>query len=304
MSVTNSLPYRKQRIEDLATSWRMTKKTPYYLDWVIPDDLLREFRESVGRYISKALHFPYCEDEDEFISRIDGRKKDNLNVTPNGAVVPKVEYSLEYNQMLRSWCAIARALTAPFPEKLKKFRLTPNIRIKFAEEIKENLSRGLSTSLPHSDAWVEGPWGMNCHVPLFGDTEKNYLQFMRLINESEYSDEFLSSAASYKEMQWVLKYYEEDPLIPQKNHVSISDYVLVHRTLRLPQAGTRVSVDTTIMVGDHQIIPDREIEYLDSIPQIGQNLFVKCHRSELSEIGNKKTTFSHYTTGAITFVPI
>ena len=105
-------------------------------------------------------------------------------------------------------------------------------------------------------------------------------------------------------MQWVLQYYEEDPLIPKKDFVSLSDYVLVHRTLRLPDAGTRVSIDTTILVGDHEILPDRIIEYSDSIPKVGENIFVKCHRSELSEISDKKTTFSHYTTGAISFISI
>ncbi|CAM8660010.1 hypothetical protein MCEMSE6_02934 [Oxalobacteraceae bacterium] len=302
--MNTSLEYRKQRMHELAKCWHMTLRNPYYSDWQIPNLLLDDFREAVGRYIAKALHFPYCSEEDQLISLIDSRKSDRTNVTPNGAVVPKLEYALEYNQVLKCWCDIARALTAAAPWKLKKFRLTPNIRIKFAEELKDNTGRGLNTALPHSDAWVEGPWGMNCHVPLFGDVKRDYLQFFRLITESDYTDDFLKSSASYKDMQWVMPYYENDSLIPNKNHICLSDYVLIHRTLRLPSAGTRVSVDTTIMVGDHEIIQDREIEYFDSIPRIGENLFVKCHRREMSEISDKRTSFSHYTTGAVTFVTI
>jgi murein DD-endopeptidase MepM/ murein hydrolase activator NlpD len=40
-------------------------------------------------------------------------------------------------------------------------------------ELCRRIGRGLNTALPHSDAWVEGPWGMNCYFPLFGDVKKN-----------------------------------------------------------------------------------------------------------------------------------
>ena len=55
------------------------------------------------------------------------------------------------------------------PSLLRYFRMTPNIRIKFGKDLKDNLKRNLNTSHPHSDAWVEGPWGMNC-----------FFQFLRL----------------------------------------------------------------------------------------------------------------------------
>jgi hypothetical protein len=32
-----------------------------------------------------------------------------LNITPNGAIVPKREFHLEYNLVLRSWCDLVRA---------------------------------------------------------------------------------------------------------------------------------------------------------------------------------------------------
>ena len=70
---------------------------------------------------------------------------------------------------------------------LKLFRITPNIRIKFGKELKDNLNRKLSTSYPHSDAWLEGPWGMNCFIPLFGDTKKNNLRYH--VPKSKFSDQ-------------------------------------------------------------------------------------------------------------------
>ena len=36
----------------------------------------------------------------------------------------------------------------------------------------------------------------------------------------------------------------------------------------------RVSIDTTLMVGNHPVHPDREVEYLDKVPIIGEEKFV------------------------------
>ena len=88
---------------------------------------------------------------------------------------------------------------------LKYFRMTPNIRIKFGTDYKDNISRGLNTSHPHSDAWVEGPWGMNCFFPIFGDNKKNNLKFYE---PKIFKDSFLNKSPSYLEMQWVMKYYK------------------------------------------------------------------------------------------------
>ena len=98
------------------------------------------------------------------------------------------------------------------PEYLKKFRLTPNIRIKYSQELEDNVGRGLDTALPHSDAWVEGPWGMNCHMPIFGDADNNYLHFYKLKDESKFNDNFLETSAEYTDMQWTVDYYENDTI--------------------------------------------------------------------------------------------
>ena len=36
-----------------------------------------------------------------------------------------------------------------------------------------------------------------------GDTEKNYLNFYKLIDGNKFEDNFLDSSKSYKDMQWV-----------------------------------------------------------------------------------------------------
>jgi hypothetical protein len=194
-------------------------------------------------------------------------------------------------------------MIAKNPALLRRFRLTPNIRIKFAKEIEENVGRGLDTALPHSDAWVEGPWGMNCHLPLFGDVKNNYLHFYKLKDEASFQESYLEKASSYDEMSWVVDKYENDNFVPKAGYVNVSDYALIHKTMRRNGCGARISIDTTIFIGDHDVHPDRRSEYLDRIPFIGQDLYVATSLRS-GEIADKKTHFSHYTTGSLRHIKL
>ena len=300
----SSLQYRKDRMTTMANQWSASKVNELFIHKKIPDALYDELRRSIGMYIAKALHFDYSEDEDVFIQRLNDSRHDRTNVTPNGGVVPKKEYALEYNMFIRSWCNIVKEFIKDDPSYLKKFRLTPNIRIKYAEELEDNVGRGLDTAWPHSDAWVEGPWGMNCHLPIFGDTKNNYLHFYKLKDESAFEDFFLDTSEVYTNMQWVVDFYKDDTLVPERGYINVSDYALLHKTKRNPGAGTRVSIDTTIFAGDHDVHPDRKTEYLDTIPNIGEELFIACLRSEVDEVSDKKTVFSHYTSGSLKHITL
>ena len=300
----SSLQYRKDRMTTMANQWSASKVNDLFIHKKIPDTLYNDLRRSIGMYIAKALHFDYSEDEDVFIQRLNDSRHDRTNVTPNGGVVPKKEYALEYNMFIRSWCNIVKEFIKDDPSYLKKFRLTPNIRIKYAEELEDNVGRGLDTAWPHSDGWVEGPWGMNCHLPFFGDTENNYLHFYKLKDESAFEDFFLDTSEVYTNMQWVVDFYEDDTIVPERGYINVSDYALLHKTKRNPGAGTRVSIDTTIFAGDHDVHPDRKTEYLDTIPNIGEELFIACLRSEVDEISDKKTVFSHYTSGSLKHITL
>ena len=295
----SSLPYRKKRIEDLKNQWKLTQVNELFVSWQIPSKIYLNLQNAIKLYISKALNFDLVLEDKLFMDQVNKNRNYRKNVTPNGAVVPKKEYILEYNLFLDAWCSAVKEMISPNKELLKRFRLTPNIRIKYGLELEDNIGRGLDTAIPHSDAWVEGPWGMNCHLPILGDTEKNFLNFYKIIDDKEFTDDFLLTSDTYNDMQWVLKYYEEDKIIPQEGFINISDYALIHNTKRLPNCGTRISIDTTIFVGDHDVHPDRVVEYLDNIPEIGNSLFVGCNISEDNKPHEKKTVFSNYTSGTL-----
>ena len=95
------------------------------------------------------------------------------------------------------------------------FRFTPNVRIKYAKELEDNVGRALSTSYAHSDAWVEGPWGYNCYFPLLGDSKNNNLLFYEPIKK-EFDEKMMQASPSYESMQWVLKHYKKINFVPKQ----------------------------------------------------------------------------------------
>ena len=289
-----SFELRRNRIESLK-KWKCVKVHDLITSFKIADDSLEQLNNAVKNYISKAMLISFEPNDDSFIKIID--KSRNLNnITPNGAVVPKREYLLEYNIFIREWTDIMKNIVKPAPEILNRFRLTPNIRIKFSEEIEENKNRDLNTSLPHSDGWLEGPWGMNCFMPLFGDTSNNTLKYFQP-KAGSFKEEFVQINPSYKDMQWVLEYYEDLDFIPEKNKIYFSDYSMIHKTHKYKEnCGTRISIDTTLYIGDNPPHPDRELEYEKDFLNIGIDKIIDPGLYS-NEKNKKLTTFSHYTSG-------
>ena len=288
----SSYQYRLDRINNIVKNWGFSKHHDLLVGYNLHDKIFLNFKSAVKIYISKALNFNYSDSDEDFLKNLEINKDNRTNVTPNGAVVPKREFHLEYNIVLREWARIIKKIISAKPNFLRRFRTTPNIRIKFGDELADNIDRPLNTALPHSDAWVEGPWGMNCYVPLLGDTDNNTLVYYQ---PKEFKDEFLENSETYTAMQWVLDYYEKINFIPQQKNIYVSDYALIHNTNRNKGCKTRISIDTTIFVGDHEPHKDRLKEYRDEIPNIGEDEFVDAGQYEVDKPAEKISTFSHYT---------
>ena len=96
-------------------------------------------------------------------------------------------------------------------------------------------------------------------------------------------------------MQWGTKYYKTlNKLIPKPGLVYISDYATIHNSFRKNNCGTRVSVDTSIFVGNHLPNKDRMKEYTAKIPFIGIDEFIDAGQSEIDKPAKKMSTYSHY----------
>lgn len=293
---SSSFDYRAQRFQSVCLAWGLEQLRPLVGRWEVPQDLWQQLVGAASIYGARCLGEPASwRDLDE---TLDAYRDRRTNVTPNGALVPKFEFQLEYNLVLAAWFKVFGSMIAPRPDLVRDIRTTPNIRVKFAEELSDNEARALNTAIPHSDAWVEGPWGFNCYVPLLGDVLNNTLLYWN-IDEDSFRDEFLTANPSYFENQWVLEHIEPDyGLQTPSGYVYLSDFAVVHATTRKPGARARMSIDTTVMVGDHEVHPDRTDEYVQELPAIGVRDFVVIGRSERDAVGEKTTEFSHYLTGS------
>ena len=89
---------------------------------------------------------------------------------------------------------------------------------------------------------------------------------------------------------------------PKLGIVNISDYSAIHNTFRSKNCGTRVSIDTTIFVGNYKPHKDRICEYTNQIPDIGLRQFVDSGQYEAKKYASKLSTFSHYTSGVLKIV--
>ena len=114
-----SIKYRHQRINKITSVWNLKKVHPLITSYKIPLDTFEIFKNNLKLYISKALHIKFNENDKIFIKSIDKGRRNRTNVTPNGAVVPKREFNLEYNFVLKSWCQLVRQIISNNPKLLK-----------------------------------------------------------------------------------------------------------------------------------------------------------------------------------------
>ena len=120
---------------------------------------------------------------------------------------------------------------------------------------------------------------------------------------SKFDENFLKTSPTYTKMQWVTKYYKPiKNLNPKPGTVYISDYASVHNTHRKKNCGTRISIDTTFFVGNHEPHKDRRKEYINKIPHIGLNEFVDAGQYESNKPAKKVSTYSHYTSKVLKII--
>ena len=290
-----SLDYRIKRVDTMVKSWGLERDHDLIASLPLNKNTFDEFKVKIKLYVSKALNFEYENNDDLFMKKVNEARSNRKNVTPNGAVVPKREFQLEYNMVLRDWAKIIKEMVKRDEKLLSIFRFTPNVRIKYAKELEDNVGRALSTSYAHSDAWVEGPWGYNCYFPLLGDSDKNNLLFYEP-NKGEFDEKMMAASPSYEDMQWVLKHYKKINFKPQKGKVYFSDYCMIHETHRANDCDTRISIDTGLYIGEHKPHADRMAEYSKSgIPDFGISTLIDPGQYEDDKPAEKKSVYSHYT---------
>ena len=100
----------------------------------------------------------------------------------------------------------------------------------------------------------------------------------------------------------VMNYYKKIKIIPKVGYVNLSDYAAIHNTFRKKNCGTRVSIDTTVLLEIIILCKDRLKEYTNKIPDIGLTNFVDSGQYQIDKPAEKKSAYSHYTSKVLKLI--
>lgn len=253
---------------------------------------------AVCQYLGKSLPSRrICVDGSDAVISVLRERYAIKNITPNGMVVPKSHLVREFNAVIKSFMAIIT--TTPLVKSLiSSWHIPLNIRWKDGEVSAENLTRKYPTEHPHTDSWAgESSQSVTVMIPILGDVKKNFVRYY--VPPDSFQESWLGPKDSYQEGAEIAARYKPIDLPYEKGYLYLADFATIHESVRLPQAGPRVSIDTTFaFVSDNETIhPWRENERADhgTMMTIGNTKVFFFPQSE-NEITDNRGGFKHPTT--------
>ena len=198
----------------------------------IPPEMFIGLQSAVGAYVGWPWTF--------------GVRRGVKNITPNGMVVPKRNKVLEYNLVVRRVAEIIN--TFNIGGLIDSWHVPLNIRVKYGLADAANLERDHPTEHAHSDSWAgESAESVTVHIPVFGDTERNYVQIF--YPPDEFEEAWLGPRATYLSGAQDIAYrYRKIDYVSPLGSLMLMDFATLHASTRLPGAGTRLSIDTTFVL--------------------------------------------------------
>lgn len=169
-----------------------------------------------------------------------------LNITPNGMIVPKRDKVLEYNLLVRQFAKIINYFE--LDPLIESWHVPLNVRIKYGQADAGNMTRDHPTEHPHSDSWAgESAESVTVHIPLFGDTERNYVQMF--YPPDDFEEGWLGPRATYLEgARDIAPRYRKIDHVTTLGSMMLMDFATLHASTHLPGAGPRLSIDTTFVL--------------------------------------------------------
>tara|TARA_Y100001970_G_C14141847_1_gene807573 strand:+ start:260 stop:1189 length:930 start_codon:yes stop_codon:yes gene_type:complete len=243
-----SLQDRKEAFSLLASRFENTKVSDLLLEHKIPNSLKKWLHSSVFIYVSKCLPGDelYLDENSLMNALVENYDKDKIpNMTPNGMLVPKKYLVLEYNQLVRSFAAIIDSLN--IRDLISSWHIPLNLRFKAGEVNESNMVRHHPTEHIHSDSWAgESSESVTIQIPIFGDIKNNHVSFYD--PPDDFEESWLGPRSSYEDGSDIANRYSKVNFVPNKGHLQFSDFAGLHASTRLPNAGPRLSIDTTFVI--------------------------------------------------------
>ena len=284
-----SLEVRKAYFRKLRKNLQGRKINDLMCETKIPNNLFHNIRFAAINYISKCFKDEETIiDENKLIRKLIKKRKKLTNVTPNGIIVPKNESSLEFNNVLKSYVEILKYFN--IIDLIENFHFPPNLRVKFPNISKSNMSRKHPTELMHSDTWTgANPNWIAVHFFLLGDISKNHIRYAEppknfkenWLKPLKYSHEGIKISNKFKLINYT----------PKKGHMVLADASIIHQSYRKRNSGMRVSIDTGFDMKMKKLVSFKKakIGKLD-VKKIRKNETIS--KNDFIQIGKK--TYFHF----------
>lgn len=200
-------------------------------------------RAAAKRYICSCLQFsnpgisPSVSDEglveslEESVDRL-------ANRTPNGELLPKREFEVEFNEFhaaVASWLkglsidSLIHEIACPVAVRVVKGTSDPQVE-----------ARPYSSAKLHVDLWNgDSPDTINVLIPLFGDAQRTTIEFYQ--PPDDFEKRYLRMMGDYNEGQEILNRCKPYPVRFELGCAHFIDAVVPHRTVKRG-GGIRVSI--------------------------------------------------------------
>lgn len=180
----------------------------------------------------------------DFINEIENNYFSYTNITPNGSLAPKSEFQSQYNQLISSYNNLLISLK--LDQFILKHHFPIHVRIKKSLSNKSSKIRPHATELIHSDAWAgESSNAINLHIPMWGDIEHNHMKFFMPPNS--FRTDWLNHLENYSLGSSIADLYSPVDFVSSLDTAVLSDLATLHQTNIAPNAGIRISLDTTFL---------------------------------------------------------
>ena len=124
-----SLKIRKYYLKNLSKKFKARKINDLMYEVKIPENLFYNLKNATINYISRCFNDnETVVTEKNLIKKILSKHNKLKNLTPNGIIVPKIESSLEFNNLLKSYVQLLKFLN--LENSIEKFHFPPNLRLK------------------------------------------------------------------------------------------------------------------------------------------------------------------------------
>lgn len=290
-----SLEYRRLRFKNLVKQFDSELGTlidPLIAMVKIDEKLFHNLKIAVAVYISSSLpEGRFITDEKELLQAVVQNRQLIKNCTPNGMLVPKKEISLQFNLVVRAFADIIESFN--FGDLLVSWHVPLNVRYKDGHIVQGNLERAYPTEDIHSDSWAgESSDSVTTMIPVFGDTERNRVDYFT--PPDDFQEEWLGPQPSYRHNEQIAKKYKKIEAPYSKGYLYLVDFGTLHSSARYPDAGPRISIDTTFAFSpqpgqEEKIHPWRigERASQNDLSDIGRRTFFFFNNSWNDQIDNK-----------------